>query len=295
MRKIGTSTVEIDSTNIIKEDDDELVLPGVLARECVLRYPQGMAFRPAAELKRSLFTFEGAWIVNSKHPETRLLTDLDLISGKVDNVVWDEEKHEVRGHVHIDKSKAKPEFLAVVKAGLGKNSVCFHHDEDWVKGEFNGQHYDYVQRKLLIDHIAVGVPNPRDPGCVLGVDTEDFSAEMKIAVDPEVTENYVRIRVRDPDLFVDGSFRTIVLSADQGVHAIIGKLKSDPNGSTVIQNYMFELSKDWTMEKAQAWVEEHKQDALEVDAEADSVLPKSSKPAADALKEIERSRRLLES
>jgi hypothetical protein len=80
-------------------------------------------------------------------------------------------------------------------------------------------------------------------------------------VDPEVTENYVRIRVRDPNLFVEGSFRTIVLSADQGIHAIIGKLKSDPGGSTVVQNYMFELAKDWTMEKAKAWVSKHKDSA----------------------------------
>ena len=33
----------------------------------------------------------------------------------------------------------------------------------------------------------------------------------------------------DPSDFVEGSFRTITLSADQGIQAVIGKLKSDPN------------------------------------------------------------------
>jgi hypothetical protein len=54
------------------------------------------------------------------------------------------------------------------------------------------------------------------------------------------------------------------LSAKEGIHAIIGKLKSDPKGATVVQNYMFELEKDWTMEKAKTWVKEHKDSADEL-------------------------------
>jgi hypothetical protein len=78
----------------------------------------------------------------------------------------------------------------------------------------------------------------------------------------------VRIRVREPDLFVENSFRTIVLSAKEGIHAVIGKLKSDPSGGTVTQNYMFELAKGWTLEKAQAWVKQHKD---EMDAQWSTV------------------------
>jgi hypothetical protein len=73
----------------------------------------------------------------------------------------------------------------------------------------------------------------------------------------DVTENSIRIRQRDPADFVDGSFRTITLSEGQGIQAVIGKLKSDPNGPTVIQTYIFDKSK-WTVAEAEKWVSDHK-------------------------------------
>jgi len=74
----------------------------------------------------------------------------------------------------------------------------------------------------------------------------------------EETEDFVHVRVRDPDLFVDGSFRTIDVDAEKGITAVVGKLKSDPDGAMVVQKYVFAKEKDWTMEKASAWVKEHK-------------------------------------
>jgi HK97 family phage prohead protease len=73
----------------------------------------------------------------------------------------------------------------------------------------------------------------------------------------DVTTDKIRIRVKDPALFVQDSFRTITLSAEQGIESIIGKLQSDPQGPTVIQNYMFDKSK-WTVAEAEKWVEKHK-------------------------------------
>lgn len=76
------------------------------------------------------------------------------------------------------------------------------------------------------------------------------------------TSDSIRIRQRDPDSFVESSFRTIVLSEDQGIKAVIGKLKSDPQGSTVIQSYIFEKSK-WTSAEAESWVKDHKRSSME--------------------------------
>ena len=75
---------------------------------------------------------------------------------------------------------------------------------------------------------------------------------------PEVTENYVHIPVRDAGTFVDKSFRTITISEVKGIKAVIGKLKSDPAGSTKVQKYLFSTDKGWTMEKAKSWVSDHK-------------------------------------
>ncbi len=81
MRKIGTAQIELDSVKVVFENETELVLPGVLAREGILRYAQGRAYRAADELQKSLFTFEGAWVVSGKHPETWVLMDPELIGG----------------------------------------------------------------------------------------------------------------------------------------------------------------------------------------------------------------------
>lgn len=81
--------------------------------------------------------------------------------------------------------------------------------------------------------------------------------EKEVILKPETTDNYHHIPVRDKGDFVDDSFRTITLSEDQGIKAVIGKLKSDPDGSTKTQKYMFDVNK-WTMEEAQSWVSDHK-------------------------------------
>jgi HK97 family phage prohead protease len=76
---------------------------------------------------------------------------------------------------------------------------------------------------------------------------------------PDVTKNYVRIRVKDPGGFQEGSFRTIVISASKGIKAVIGKLSGET--STTIQSYLFKKSQ-WTVSRAQAWIKTHKKDLL---------------------------------
>lgn len=76
------------------------------------------------------------------------------------------------------------------------------------------------------------------------------------------TSDSIRIRQRDPDSFDQATFRTIVLSEDQGIKAVIGKLKSDPQGSTVIQSYIFDRSR-WTSSEAESWVKDHKRSSAE--------------------------------
>jgi hypothetical protein len=92
----------------------------------------------------------------------------------------------------------------------------------------------------------------------------------------EDTGEYIRVRVRDPQDFVEDSFRTIDISEEQGIKAVIGKLKSDPEGSTAIQTYLFAKEKGWTAEKAQAWVEERGK------ALGDRVFKLSPEEVADA-------------
>ena len=93
--------------------------------------------------------------------------------------------------------------------------------------------------------------------------------------EPEVTENTIRIRVEDPDKFVQDSFRTITISADKGIKAVIGKYKTDPDGPTHTQSYIFDKDK-WTVEEAQSWVNERKSFET-IETKAGRVLSESNR------------------
>jgi len=74
--------------------------------------------------------------------------------------------------------------------------------------------------------------------------------------EPEETEDSIRIRVKDPGGFQEGSFRTIPIDKDRGIQAVIGKLEGET--TTTVQAYIFNKEKgNWTVASAQAWVKEH--------------------------------------
>jgi len=66
---------------------------------------------------------------------------------------------------------------------------------------------------------------------------------------------YIRIRVRDPGDFQEGTLRTVTISAEQGILSVMGKLKGESTMTS--QNFMFEKAKGWDLEKARAWIKAH--------------------------------------
>ena len=51
MAIIGIINGEVDASKAISETDEELVIPAILAREAVLPYPKGKAYRSAKSLR----------------------------------------------------------------------------------------------------------------------------------------------------------------------------------------------------------------------------------------------------
>lgn len=93
------------------------------------------------------------------------------------------------------------------------------------------------------------------PRCLLCGDEEpmggicDGVAKADRISKPEVTENYVRLPVREK---VEGhELRTIDVSEEEGIKALY-----DVNDKAVV-TYLFDADR-WTMEEARAWVKEHK-------------------------------------
>ena len=361
MRNIRTTQVEFDSARQVRESAVSLIVPAIIARECVSNYCGGRGYKPGKELKAAAFTLEGAWVVAYKHIDTIHVHNRFDIRGRIENVKFNDEINGVIGDIHFLKEHCDQALLEDLKKGtLPKDvSAAYYSNDIYNPGKFGDDAYDFVQQDIMFGHVAIGVVEGRCPSPFCGLQMDSFDGFLRVIVrdpsvftcrlstlavdakagiyalvgklkskldnrglasgdafareflfetskgwtpekadawvkehkdeavdsilihmDPEVTEKYVRIRVRDPNLFVDGSFRMIVLSADQGIHAIIGKLKSDPGGSTVIQNYMFELAKDWTMEKAQAWVKEHKDQMDQEQGEREKLREEAAKRCA---------------
>ena len=76
----------------------------------------------------------------------------------------------------------------------------------------------------------------------------------------EETDQFIRSGHRSPDDFQSDSMRTITISQDEGIKAVIGKPKG--KDTTEIQSYLFPKDKDWTVDKAKTWFEKHKSEAL---------------------------------
>jgi len=71
----------------------------------------------------------------------------------------------------------------------------------------------------------------------------------------EEDNEYIRSGHRSPDAFLSDTFRTITLSSEEGIKAVIAKPKGKHTMDVV--SYLFEKSKGWTVEKAKEWFAQH--------------------------------------
>jgi len=70
----------------------------------------------------------------------------------------------------------------------------------------------------------------------------------------EEDNNFIRSGHRSQDEFQPDTFRTITLSEENGISAVIGKPKG--KHTTEVLSYLFDKNKGWTLNKAKAWFQE---------------------------------------
>jgi cation transport regulator ChaB len=75
-----------------------------------------------------------------------------------------------------------------------------------------------------------------------------------------VTNKFIRRGQENPSKFIEGSFKTIVLSDKMKIKAIVGKLKG--SASLTIQSYLFD-KKNWDEKKADEWLNKHLSSLIE--------------------------------
>lgn len=182
MKKIGVGLdhAQLDAAHIIEDSECCLVVPAVIAREGVFPYPEGKAYKSAGELRKAAWTADNAWIVADNHPDTLILMDPQQISGRVEKSRFADNA--IKANLRFLKSKNRPQFLADIKSGkLKEVSIGFFYEYDAVPGQFNGKPYDFVQRNILIDHVAAGVQMARcaPPACGIAIDSV-----IRAAADP---------------------------------------------------------------------------------------------------------------
>jgi len=83
-------------------------------------------------------------------------------------------------------------------------------------------------------------------------------------------EKYIRSGHRNPEEFKPESLRTITLSEEEGIKAVVGKPKG--KDTMEVQSYLFDKGKGWTLEKAKAWFEQHRE-SLRVREHVSAILP----------------------
>ena len=70
------------------------------------------------------------------------------------------------------------------------------------------------------------------------------------------TETSFRFRVRNPDLFQEGTFRTVPIKKDKPkVNSIMGRLKGEE--TLTVQSVIFPKKDDWNLVDAKEWLKEH--------------------------------------
>jgi len=77
----------------------------------------------------------------------------------------------------------------------------------------------------------------------------------------EDTEDFIRSGHRNPEDFEPDSLRTITLSEEEGIKAVIGKPKGKK--TTEVVGYLFSKEKGWTLEKAKEWFKARQEKAKE--------------------------------
>jgi hypothetical protein len=264
---------------IIKDDDKVLVMRAVIASEIVQPYHDSKgklfyAYKPADELEKAAWTADGRWVKVLSHPKSSTLDSVEDVNGKMMNPVFRKDLNDpktnrpCRRGIQVDvawfKDRTPKEIIDKArKMEIKDNSIGFTCFNDPTSGEFQGQHYDVVQRNIFIDHLAAPIEKGRCPSPYCGINVDSADESIKDMWDE--TADMIRSGHGDKGSFDPDSFRTIDITS--GIQAVIGCPKgkfADGKCSvgTETQSFLFD-KKMFDMVKAKAWFTKHTGDSAD--------------------------------
>lgn len=196
--------VSIDATKMEERDDDihgpiTIFKDVVISREIIHAYTDGTAYKPAEELKDAAWTAEGMWAIAGGHPRDAVIMDRDEIHGRTVNARFSKSLIDPKtkrpnnkgivADLEIFNNKVAPEILEDMKNGKRRDvSIGFFFHRDETPGVISedghplkGGVYDYVQRKMTINHTAFALEAGRCPMPFCGVGADEFKEKVALA------------------------------------------------------------------------------------------------------------------
>lgn len=155
------------------------------------------------------------------------------------------------------------------------------------KGNYLGKRY---KKQELLETSIVPVPsNPtalmeaRSKGIINDNELKMFEEAKTVIQKPgwDETETSFRFRVRNPNLFQEGTFRTVPIKKDKPrVNSVMGRLKGED--TMTVQSVIFPKDDGWDLDEAKTWLKEHEDLTKGVDnVEEKSIIPFKHFPLAD--------------
>jgi hypothetical protein len=205
-RGISFDTTTLDD-KILVDDDNYLVMPAVIASEIVHEYEDGWAYKPAVELEKMAKTANDIGAVPVKileHPGPEcnyLVIRQSDVYGRAENFTFVKNlkdpktsrpmRRGVRADIRWFKNRVPEDIIEKIKNNTLRDvSIGFTRDKDNTAGEFNGTHYDYIQRNIFLNHVAAPIETGRCPGpvCGIGFDAMDEATLAKCPVCRKIKE-----------------------------------------------------------------------------------------------------------
>ncbi len=161
-----------------------------IASEMVQQYNDGYAFKVRDELESYSWTVDGRWIHAGKHPETGIISERDQIHGRTTNPRYVKNLKDpktkrpnragVLADIEVFNNKIHPDLLESMIQGKKRDvSIGFFYIADETPGEYNGVKYDYIQREMFHDHLAVAIDQGRCPAPYCGLGADEIMDKLK--------------------------------------------------------------------------------------------------------------------
>jgi hypothetical protein len=222
-------TGQFEDAAIIQDDDKLLVMRAVIASEIVQQYQDSrtgkpfFAYKSADELEKAAWTADGRWVKVLTHPKSSSLDSVEDVNGKMMNPIFRKDLNDpktnrpCRRGIQVDvawfKDRTPKEVIdRARRMEIKDNSIGFTCFNDPTPGEFQGQHYDVVQRNIFIDHLAAPIEKGRCPSpyCGINVDSADVAPSIEVKdVDLGVSYHFDKAKFTDEQAKVWVEKRTV--------------------------------------------------------------------------------------